>query len=343
MRDPGLRASAGRTPRKTNLMKSPLLRTPLAIVAIMLAFASPASAQDKYPSRTVEIVVPFAAGGGTDVLARMLAEGLSRRLKQSFVVINRPGANTNLGTQIVVKSAPDGYTLAMASLGIAANPSLYGKLPFRPLQDLAPISLLANAPTILVVNPALPAKTLQEFIAYVKSKPGALNYASYGAGSGPHLATELFKWMTGVQIVHVPYSGGGPAAVGVTGGQVQMLFASVLPVLSLVRSGKLKPIAIAADHRSPLLPDVPTFKEGGLEYVTGTWFGLLAPAKTPQSVIKTLHANTVEVLKNPVLHKRMSGQGADVVGNTPDEFRAHIVAETERLARVIKNANIRLD
>jgi tripartite-type tricarboxylate transporter receptor subunit TctC len=305
--------------------------------------AHPAAAQDKYPSRTVEIVVPFAAGGGTDVLARLLADGLSRRLGQSFVVLNRPGANTNLGTQIVVKSKPDGYTLGMASLGIAANPSLYRKLPFKPLDDLAPISLLANAPTILVVNPLLPAGNLKDFIAHVKANPGKLNYASYGAGSGPHLATELFKSMTGTQIQHVPYKGGGPASVAVTSGEVEMLFASVLPVLSLARSGKLKPIALAADKRSPLLPDVPTFRESGLDYVTGTWFGLLAPAKTPAATIRMLHANTVEVLKDAALNKRMSGQGAEVVGNTPAEFRAHIEAETKRLAAVIKRAKIQLD
>lgn len=315
-----------------------------ALLCLTVAASSPgAHAQDHYPSRTVEIVVPFAAGGGTDVLARLLADGLSRRLGQTFVVLNRPGANTNLGTQIVVKSKPDGYTLAMASLGIAANPSLYRRLGYNPATDLAPISLLANAPTMLVVNPALPANNLKEFIAYVKAHPGKLNYASYGAGSGPHLATELFKSMTGTDIVHVPYGGGGPAAVGVTGGQVHMLFASVLPVLSLARSGKLKAIAIAADKRSPLLPDVPTFREGGLDYETGTWFGLLAPAKTPAAIITTLHANTVDVLKDPDLRRRMSGQGADVVGNTPAQFRAHIEAETRRLAAVIKRAKIQLD
>jgi tripartite-type tricarboxylate transporter receptor subunit TctC len=324
-----------------------LLATPLlfaaAAVATLGAFASPGAAQDKYPSRTVEIVVPFAAGGGTDVLARLLADGLSRRLGQSFVVLNRPGANTNLGTQIVAKAKPDGYTLVMASLGIAANPSLYRKLGYDPANDLAPISLLANAPTMLVVHPSFPANTLAEFIAYVKANPGKLNYASYGAGSGPHLATELFKSMTGLDIVHVPFGGGGPAAAAVTGNQVQMLFASVLPVLSLVHSGNLKPIAIAADNRSPLLPNVPTFKEGGLDYQTGTWFGLLAPAKTPQAIINLLHATTVDVLKDQGLRAKMSGQGADVVGGTPAQFGAHIKAETARLAKVIRNAKIQLD
>jgi len=320
----------------------PLLLTAATAISAT-AWWPPAVAQDKYPSRTVEIVVPFAAGGGTDVLARLLADGLTRRLGQSFVVINRPGANTNLGTQLVAKAKPDGYTLAMASLGIAANPSLYRKLGYNPATDLDPISLLANAPTILVVHPSFPANTLAEFIAHVKANPGKLNYASYGAGSGPHLATELFKSMTGADIVHVPFSGGGPAAVAVTGNQVQMLFASVLPVLSLVRAGNLKPIAIAADKRSPLLPNVPTFKEGGLDYQTGTWFGLLAPAKTPQAIIDLLHANTIDVLKDQALHAKMSGQGADVVGNTPAQFRAHIEAETARLAKVIRNAKIQLD
>jgi tripartite-type tricarboxylate transporter receptor subunit TctC len=314
-----------------------------AVAAAGLIAIATASAQDKYPARTVEIVVPFAAGGGTDVLARLLADGLTRRLGQTFVVLNRPGANTNLGTQLVAKAKPDGYTLVMASLGIAANPSLYRKLGYDPANDLAPISLLANAPTMLVVHPSFPANTLAEFVAYVKANPGKLNYASYGAGSGPHLATELFKSMTGTDIVHVPFGGGGPAAVAVTGDQVQMLFASVLPVLGLVRGGSLKPIAIAADKRSPLLPDVPTFREAGLDYETGTWFGLLAPARTPQPVVDLLHGNTVDVLKDPTLRSKMSEQGADVVGNTPEQFRTHIAAETERLAKVIRNAKIQLD
>jgi tripartite-type tricarboxylate transporter receptor subunit TctC len=314
-----------------------------AITALIGGIASIASAQEKYPARTVEIVVPFAAGGGTDVLARLLAEGLSRRLGQTFVVLNRPGANTNLGTQLVAKAKPDGYTLVMASVGLAANPSLYRKLGYDPASDLAPISLLANAPTMLVVHPSFPANTLAEFIAYVQANPGQLNYASYGAGSGPHLATELFKSMTGADIVHVPFGGGGPAAVAVTGNQVQMLFASILPVLGLVRSGNLKPLAIAAAARSPLLPEVPTFKESGLDYETGTWFGLLAPAKTPPAILETLHAHTIDVLKDPNLRAKMSEQGADVIGNSPAQFRAHLAAETERLATVIRNAKIQLD
>jgi tripartite-type tricarboxylate transporter receptor subunit TctC len=296
-----------------------------------------------YPARSVELIVPFAAGGGTDLLARLVAEGLSKRLGQSFVTLNRPGGNTNTGTLQAVKAAPDGHTLVMASIGLAANPSLYRKLAFNPLTDLSPISLLANSPTVLVVPPDFPANFITDFIMHLKAHPGALNYASYGAGSGPHLAAELFRSMTGVDIVHVPYTGGGPATVGVMSNTVQMLFASVLPVLGLIRGGKLKAIAIASDRRSPLLPNVPTFKEGGLDYRTGTWFGLLAPAKTPDAIIATLHKEVADILREPAVHDRIVEQGAEVVGNTPAEFRAFIEAETERLAVVIRNAKMQLD
>jgi tripartite-type tricarboxylate transporter receptor subunit TctC len=316
-----------------------LLRAACFLSAIA---AVPAQAQS-YPTRAVELVVPFAAGGGTDLLARLVAEGLSKRLGQSFVTLNRPGGNTNTGTLQVVKSPPDGHTLVMASIGLAANPSLYRKLAFDPLADLAPISLLANSPTVLVVPPDFPANTVAEFIAHLKAHPGALNYASYGAGSGPHLATELFRSMTGLDIVHVPYSGGGPAVVGVMSSQVQMLFASVLPVLGGVRGGKLKAIAIASAERSPLLPNVPTFKESGLDYRTGTWFGLLAPAKTPESIVETLTKQVADVLNEPAVRGRIVEQGAEVVGNTPAEFRAFLKEETERLVAVVRNAKMQLD
>jgi tripartite-type tricarboxylate transporter receptor subunit TctC len=320
-----------------------LVRALWTAVALAACVWHGAAQAQTYPARSVELIVPFAAGGGTDLLARLVADGLSKRFGQSFVPLNRPGGNTNTGTLQAVKSAPDGYTLVMASIGLAANPSLYRRLAFDPLADLAPITLIANSPTVLVVPPEFPASTVAEFVAYVKSKPGALNYASYGAGSGPHLATELFRSITGVEIVHVPYSGGGPATVGVMGNSVQMLFASVLPVLGLVKTGKLKAIAIASSARSPLLPDVPTFKESGLDYVTGTWFGLLAPAKTPEPILSALHVHTVETLNEPAVRARIAEQGADVVGNRPAEFRDFIKSETERLAAVIRNAKIQLD
>jgi tripartite-type tricarboxylate transporter receptor subunit TctC len=323
-----------------------LVRMTLAALAPALFITAPAvrtAAQDTYPSRTVELVVPFAAGGGTDLLARLLGDGLGNRLGQSFVVLNRPGANTNVGTQLVARAKPDGYTLVMASIGLAANPSLYKKLAFDPLNDLAPISLIANSPTILVVAPSVPANSLSELIALAKARPGGLNYASYGVGSGPHLATELFRFKTGTNIVHVPFSGGGPAAVGVMNNTVQMLFSSVLPVLGLVRNGSLKPIAVASERRSPLLPDVPTFAESGVDYQTGTWFGLLAPARTPDDIIAALHKSTVDTLQDGDVRRRIAEQGGEVVGNTPAQFRAFIKEETDRLSAVIRNAKIQID
>jgi tripartite-type tricarboxylate transporter receptor subunit TctC len=314
-----------------------------ALLATASLLATGAARAEDYPSRPVELIVPFAAGGGSDLLARLTGEGLARRLGQTFVVINRPGANTNIGTLSVARAKPDGHTLLMASVGLAANPSLYSKLNFDPRADLAPITLLANSPTMLVVPPALPVASLSEFIAYAKARPGELNYGSYGAGSGPHLATELFMAMTGTRLVHIPYGGGGPAAVGAMTNQVQALFASVLPVLGMVRGEKLKPIAIASEHRSALLPGVPTFAESGLEYRTGTWFGLLAPARTPAAIVATLHRETVGVLGEASVRDRLAEQGAEVVANTPDEFRAFIREETDRLAKVIRGAGIKLD
>jgi tripartite-type tricarboxylate transporter receptor subunit TctC len=302
-----------------------------------------ARGQDAYPARAVEMIVPFAAGGGTDLIARLLSDGLSRRLGQSFVAINRPGANTNLGTQMVARATPDGYSLVMASIGLAANPALYRKLPFNPQTDLAPISLIANSPTILVVHPSLPVNSVTEFISYVRARPGDLNYASYGVGSGPHLAAEMFQAATGTRIVHIPFNGGGPAAVAVLSGNVQMLFSSVLPVLSMIRSGTLKPIAVASDHRLALLPDVPTFRENGVDYKTGTWFGLLAPAATPEAIVAKLHAATAEVLADSSVHDKLTEQGAEIVANSPAEFRQFIKDESDRLSAVIRNANIHID
>jgi tripartite-type tricarboxylate transporter receptor subunit TctC len=312
-----------------------------ALVVIATAI-SPARAQD-YPARPVEMIVPFAAGGGSELLARLLADGLAKRLGQPFVVVNRPGANTNLGTYSVVRAKADGYTLLIASVGLAANPSLYKKLAFEPQRDLEPITLIANSPTVLAVPPSLPANSLAEFIAYAKARPGELNYGSYGVGSGPHLATELFCAMTGTKMVHVPYGGGGPAAVGAMTNQVQALFSSILPVLGMIRGGTLKAIALASDRRFELLPDVPTFKEGGLDYRTGTWFGLLAPARTPPEIVGALNRAAVSVLQEQGVRARLAEQGAEMIANSPAQFRAFIASETERLSGVIRDANIALD
>lgn len=313
-----------------------------SVVLLSLAFAGAALAQS-YPTRTVEIVVPFAVGGSTDILTRLVGDGLSKRLGQPFVPVNRPGANTNTGTLQVVKAAPDGHTLTMGSFGLTANPSLYRRLPFEPLRDLAPITLIATTPSLLVVPQSLPVSTLSELIAHFKAHPGEFNYGSYGAGSSPHLGAELFQTMTGTRLVHVPYSGGGPAAIGLMGNNVQMVLAGVPSVLGLVRSGQLRPIAVAAERRLALLPEVPTFIESGLDFRNGPWFGLLAPAKTPEAIIATLHRETVDILREPATRARIIDQGADVIGSTPAEFHAFIKDETARLAAVIRKANIQLD
>ncbi len=315
-----------------------------AVVRLLfVAWAGTALAQEPYPTRPVEIIVPFAAGGGTDLIARLLCDGLGQRLGQSFVAVNRPGANTNVGTLAAIRAKPDGHTLLMASLGLAANPSLYRKLAFDPRRDLAPIALIANVPTILVVNPALPVNALGELVAYIKARPGELNYASYGVGSSPHLAAELFQSVTGTSIVHVPYGGGGPAALGVIGNTVQMLFSSVVPVLGMVRGGSVKAIAVASERRLALLPDVPTFKESGVDYATGTWFGILAPAKTPAPIVARLHSAIEDMLRDPAIRAKLTEQGAEVAAIGPEGFADFLRDETARLSAVIRRANIQLD
>jgi tripartite-type tricarboxylate transporter receptor subunit TctC len=311
-------------------------------IALIATAVTSAPAQD-YPSRPVELVVPFPAGGGAEIVTRHLSDGLAKRLGQPVVVLNRPGANTNLATQAVVRSRPDGYTLLIGSFGLAANPSLYKKLGFEPQTDLEPITLIANSPTLLAVPLSLPVGSVPEFIAYAKARPGELNYGSYGVGSSPHLGAGLFQSMTGVKMVHVPYGGGGPAAIGVMTNQVQALFSSVVPVLGMLRGGTLKALAIAGERRSELIPDVPTFKEQGLDYKTGTWYGLFTPARTPPAIIEALHRASVSVLADPGVRTRITEQGAEVVASTPAELRAFVKDETDRLARVIREANIQLD
>jgi tripartite-type tricarboxylate transporter receptor subunit TctC len=312
-------------------------------LALLLLINAPALAQESYPSRLVEMVVPFAPGGGTDIIARVVAERLSESLRQRFLIINRPGAATNIGTAAVVNAPPDGHTLLMTSISLAANPSLYRKLPFDPQKDLAPIALIGNTASILVINPSLPVNSASELIAYLKAHPGEVNYASYGAGSGPHLAAGLFQDITGTKIQHVPYGGGSPATIAVLRGEVQMLLAGILAVGPLVQSGGLKPLGIAAASRTPALPDLPTFREQGIDYLNGTWFGLLAPAKTPTAIIEKLNREVNAALRSNAVRTRLAEQGADVVGGSPEDFAKFLRDETARLAAVIKRANIQLD
>ena len=314
-----------------------------ALLALtLLLFAIPARADDRYPSRTVEVVVPFAAGGGTDLIARVLIERLSESMRQRFVIINRPGASTNIGTAAVANTPADGYTLLLTSISFTANPSLYRKLSYSQ-SDFAPIALIANSPSILVVPAAYPINSVAELVAYLKAHPGELNYASYGAGSGPHLAAGLFQDITGTTMQHVPYGGGSPATIAVLRGEVQMLLAGSLAVGSQIQSGGLKALAIAAESRTPAFPNLPTFRELGIDYLTGTWFGLLAPAKTPPDIVALLNRQVLAALGSDSVRARIAEQGSDVVGGSPEDFAKFLHDETERLSAVIRKAKIHLD
>jgi tripartite-type tricarboxylate transporter receptor subunit TctC len=295
---------------------------------------------DTYPVRPIEMVVPYAPSGGTDFVARQLAHGMSGLLGQQVLVSNKPGAATIVGTELVAKAKPDGYTLLMTSFPLAANPSLYEKLPYDAARELAPISLVTNAPTILVASPQFPASTAQELIAYCKAHPGEVNYASYGIGSGAHLAAELFQSAAGVKLFHVPYEGGGPAASAVMRNEAQLLFSSALPVMGSVRDGLLHAIGVADGKRLPALPDVPTFRESGVDYATGTWFGLLVPAGTPQPIIDRIATSVISTMNEPVLRKQIADQGAQPLGTQPATFAEFLRTETARWASVISRAGI---
>jgi tripartite-type tricarboxylate transporter receptor subunit TctC len=312
----------------------------LAAGTLLAMAGSGLCAQDQYPAATVEVIVPFAAGGAVDVTGRLVAKALSQAFKQNFIVVNKPGANSNLGNLDVARARPDGYTLLVSSIGLAANKALYKNLAYDPLVDLVPVSLVSNAPVGLFVNKSVPVNDLKEFIAYAKAHPGELNFASYGLGSSPHLAAELFEHDTGVKMVHVPFTGNGPATMGTVSGATQVIFCSTVAALPFVLNGGLKPLAFADDHRSKQLPDVPTFKEAGLDFKMGTWFGLLAPAKTPATVVEALNKGLKTSLETPEFNRIAESQGAQVVVSSPEEFAAFLKAESERLTTVIKEANI---
>lgn len=320
-------------------MKKTLIAVLLVTAALICADRTNAGAQG-YPSRPLRMIVPFPPGGGTDILARIVAQKLGERLGQQVIVDNRPGAGTNIGMEMAARAVPDGYTLLMASIGVAANPSLYPKMPFDPVRDLAPVTLVAIAPTVLAVHPSVPARTVKQFISLVQAKPGQLNYGSYGSGSGAHLAAELFKLTTGLDIVHVPYKGGGPAITALMSGEVQMVFSSMLPVMPHLKSGRLVALALASAKRTAALPELPTFREAGVDYETGTWFGVLVPAATPKEIVARLHGEIARIVKLPDVQERIAGEGADPVGNTPAEFQAFIRNEAAKAARVVKAAKI---
>jgi tripartite-type tricarboxylate transporter receptor subunit TctC len=309
-----------------------------------LALAGPAKAQD-YPTKPIRLVVPFAAGGATDVLARLVGERLTASLGQQVVVDNRPGAGGNIGSDLVARAEPDGYTILMGAVGThAINPSLYPKMPYDPVKDFAPVTLVASVPNVLVVNPEVPAKSVQELIDLAKAKPGELNFASSGNGTSIHLSGELFKAMTGTDIVHVPYKGSGPAVTDLLGGQVQMMFDNMPSSLPHVKAGKLRALGVTSAKRSPALPEVPTIAEAGVPgYDATSWFGILAPAGTPEPVVTRLQGAIVQALGEPEMRQRMADLGAEPVGDTPAEFGQFITAELAKWAKVVNDAGVKLE
>jgi tripartite-type tricarboxylate transporter receptor subunit TctC len=311
----------------------------LALVVFLLAGV--ASAQT-YPDRPVRILVGYPPGGGTDLVARLVAQPLGERWKQPVIVENRPGAAAIIATEAVVKSKPDGYVLLMAyATELAVNPATFRKLPYDPVRDLAPIARLGSAPLVMAVHPSLPAQSVAELIALAKAKPGALSYSSSGQGSVHQFSGEMFKLRTGADIVHVPYKGSGPATADAVSGQVQVTFASVASVLRFVQSNRLRALAVTSPERSPQLAGVPTMKEAGVEGVQLTsWYGLLAPAGTPQDVLAKIAADLGAVMASPALGNGFSAQGLDLVRDTPAQFAAFIREEAEKYARIAKAARI---
>ena len=304
--------------------------------------AAPESAAN-YGSRPVRLIAPFVPGGPTDIIARLVAQRLSDNLKQPVVVDNRGGAGGAVGMQLAANAAPDGYTLVLGSSGnLAVNPALEANLPYHPLKDFQPLTQTTSGPQIVVLSQSVPAKSVQEFIALAKSRPGQLNYASGGSGTTTHLGMELFKLAAGLNIVHVPYKGTGQALTDVIGGQVQMMMSSMLPAVPHVKSGKLRGLAVTSAKRSAIFPDAPTLAESGLPgFETTSWHGMLVPAKTPKAIATRVHAELVKALTSADVKDKFASLGMDTVASSPEEFTAYIRHEHEKWAKVIKAIGIK--
>lgn len=312
------------------------------IALLGVAFAPLAHAQSDWPTKPVRVVVPFPAGGTTDIVGREISERLAKAFGQPFIVDNKAGASGNIGVENVVRSAPDGYTLVVgAPQTLTINPQLFKSLPFDPQRDLAPIVVIASVPNVLVVTNSLPVKTPQELIAYAKAHPGKLNYGSSSIGGTPHLSAELFKSMTGTDIVHVPYKGSAPAVQDLMGGQIEMMFDNLPAGLPLIRAGKVRALAVTTTARTPAAPDLPTLNESGVPgFDSQGWFALLAPAGTPPAILERINREVNAILATPEFRERLERVGAVPVGGTIADFRNRLRDESERWGKVIKFANI---
>jgi tripartite-type tricarboxylate transporter receptor subunit TctC len=312
------------------------------LAAIAVCIAADISAQQNYPAGPMRIVVPFTPGGGTDILARLIAQKLNESWGQPVVVDNRPGAAGTLGTAFVAKSVGDGHTLLIVPAGYAGNPGLYKKLPYDHTRDLAPVSWLASGPLTLVVHPSLPAKSVKELIAFARARPGEINFGSSGAGTLPHLSAELFNSMSSIKMVHIPYKGAGAAVTDVMAGRVPVYFMNILQSVSLIKAGKLRALGVTTPERTPIAPDIPSIAEAGLKgYDMTNWYGLLAPAATPREAIVKLNAEVVRILKLPELTSRLADDGMTVVASSPERFAEFLARETDKFTKVIEAAGIK--
>ena len=311
------------------------------LAALLLSVMPLASAQN-YPTKPVRIVAPFPPGGGLDLVARALGQRLSAVFGQSIIIDNRSGADGMIGTEQVAKAPPDGYTLLISSTGpMVINPALNLKMPYDTVKDLAPVTLVVVQPLCLVVHPSLPVKSVKELVALAKAKPGQLNYGSGGIGNGAHLAGELFKLATSTDIVHVPYKGAAPAVVDLLAGQVQIMLNSIPVMLPQIRAGKLRALAVGADHRMAILPEIPTMHEAGVSsFDANSWYGFFAPAGTPRDIVARLNAESARILRSAEMRDFMGQQGADAIGNTAEEFAAHIRAELAKWSLAVKTARV---
>ena len=322
-----------------------------AVLAVAVALIAPSSfvptsfAQDGYPSRPIRMIVPFPPGGSTDVLGRIVAEELRAAFGQPVVVENKPGAGGNIGGELAAKSPPDGHTLLMAAAGpTVINPSLYARMPYDPARDLAPVSLLVNDHNVMAVHPAVPAKTVAEFIHWAKANPGRVTFGSPGNGTPAHLGGELFNQMANTSMTHVPYKGSGPAVTDLMAGQISVMIDNMPALLPHAQSGRLRALAVASEARASGAPDIPTVAESGLPGFTVTaWKGLMVPAGTPAPIIAKLHRAIVDVLQEPEVRATFAESGATVIGNTPGEFAAAIRAEHARYGRLIVESGVKLD
>ena len=313
------------------------------VSGVVLGFAMTAAVAQTYPTKPIRLVVPFTPGGGTDILGRTVAQKLSESYGQSVVVDNRPGAGGTIGAEIVARAAPDGYTILMVSASYAVNANLY-KLPFNPIEDLAPVSQVATVPFVLTSALSFPATNVRELVELAKAKPGTINFASSGLGSSPHLAGELLKMLAGIDIVHIPYKGGGPALTDQVAGRVELLYNTILQALPMLHAGKVRALAVGGLQRSAALPDVPTIADSGVPgYDFTNWFGVLVPGATPKPIIATLQRDIAKHLHSAELRQRLTAEGAEPVGGTPEAFAQLIAKDIDKIGRIVKAANVKLN